>query len=85
MNKKENSMNKKNKSLYSKVISKPYKTTINYSDLLNAFEDKDIPEHNKCIVCNRYITINDIENKNYKKISKNKYQHINCFRRKENV
>lgn len=36
-----------------------------------------IPEYNKCYICRKWITINDIKNNNYC-MNKNKWIHVKC-------
>lgn len=50
-------------------------------------KDRNIPENDKCIICKKYITIEDIRKKDYEvvitKRSKNrKYVHTSCIERR---
>lgn len=51
-------------------------------------KEKNIPENDKCIICKKYITIEDIRKKDYevvitKRSKKKKYAHTSCIERRK--
>ena len=52
--------------------------------LLN--KNKNIPENNKCVICKKYITIEDLNNNNYEVVETKRktkqYAHTNCIKRR---